>query len=274
MKKPLLEVLVKRFSEVDRQELYARIMCGEVMVNGQILRDSKTKVDVDSNLQFTEFTYVSRGGNKLERGLDVFRLDPKGLIVLDAGSSTGGFTECLLRRGAAFVHAVDVGRNQLAWSLRSRKDVCVYEETNIMDVSRLDPVPDFATADLSFRSLRGAARHILELTAKNKLVALVKPQFEWMTPPRSFDGIVRDSGDQCRILTDLAFAFAEESIDIADATPSPITGRQGNREFLYLLKIAPEPVSRDIEEMVHRLVYDANDSLDNGSPTNGLSGPR
>ena len=274
MKKPLLSLLAERFSTIDRQRLYARIMCGEVLVNGQIVRDSKSKVDIDSMVEFAEFSYVSRAGHKLERALDVFRVDPMGLVILDAGSSTGGFTECLLKRGAVFVHAVDVGRNQLAWRLRNRTDVGVHEETNIMSVARLDPIPDLATADLSFRSLRSAARHILGLTKKNDLIALVKPQFEWIDPPNSFDGVVRDSGDHIRILTDLAYALADESIDVIAATPSPIEGREGNREYLFRLQVADKSGKRNIEELIHSLVYDENESLDKGSPTNGLSGPR
>ena len=274
MKASLLALLAERFRTIDRKELYARILCGEVMVNGEVVRDSKIRVKSDSMLEFAEFSYVSRSGDKLERALDVFPIDPTGVVVLDAGSSTGGFTECLLRRGARFVHAVDVGRNQLAWSLRSREEVGVHEGTKIMSVTRLDPFPDFATADLSFRSLRGAAKHILGLTNMNKLIALVKPQFEWIDPPKSFDGVVRDRVDRVRILTDLALGLADESIEVAAAIPSPIEGRNGNREYFFQLEVAIAPMRGNIEEMVNRLVYDANESLDKGSPTNGLSGPR
>ena len=208
-------------------------------MDGERVRDPKRVVAEGSELRFAEKSFVSRGGDKLEHALEVWKIDVKDRTVLDAGSSTGGFTDCLLRRGAAAVHAVDVGFNQMHPGLRADPRVLVRERTNIMSVDSLEPVPLLAVCDLSFRSLRGAARHILALTSSRRLVALVKPQFEWENPGKDFDGVVRAVGDLANILADLADALQNEGVFVADAAESPIRGRSGNREFFFDLRMEP-----------------------------------
>ena len=269
----LLRKLQEQFPEKSRDELYGLIMCGEIEIDGGRIRDPRAMVAADAVPRIRPRQFVSRGGIKLAAALDAFGIAPEGLTVLDAGSSTGGFTDCLLQRGAALVHAVDVGTNQLAWTLRSRSDVRLYEQTNIMSLDSLDPPPDIATCDLSFRSLRGAASHILSLTARRQVIALAKPQFEWVDTPDSFDGVVRDVDTLLEILIALVYALREEQVHVVDVAESSIAGREGNREFFLHLRPAPEG-SVDVAEFVRLAVHHPNDFLDSGSHTSGLSGAK
>ena len=270
----LLRKLQEKFPDRSRDELYGLIMCGEIEIGGERIRDPRAVIAADAEPRIRARQFVSRGGIKLAAALDDFGIAPEGLTVLDAGSSTGGFTDCLLQRGAALVHAVDVGTNQLAWSLRSRSDVRVYERTNIMSLDSLDPTPDIATCDLSFRSLRGVANHILSLTAKRQLIALAKPQFEWGDTPDSFDGVVRDVDTVLEILIALVCALREEQVHVVDVAESTIAGREGNREFFLDLRPNRGSGSIDATELVRLAVHHPKDSLDSGSHTSGLSGAK
>ena len=180
-KKSLKELLYSYYPYLSPQEIYSSIMCGEYCINGESIRAPKALVSNDSHVEWKPRKYVSRGGQKLEAALDYFCLSPMGSVCLDAGASTGGFTDCLLKRGAKIVHAVDVGFNQIAWTLRTHKQVNVMEKTNIMKIipGDLQPSPEFATADLSFRSLRKVATRLLQLTHGKTVLALAKPQFEY-----------------------------------------------------------------------------------------------
>ncbi|MDA3835741.1 MAG: TlyA family RNA methyltransferase, partial [Spirochaetales bacterium] len=159
----------------------------------------------------------------------------EGKIFLDAGASTGGFTDCLLQHGAAHVFSVDVGWNQLNYKLRSNPKVTVMEKTNIMLVDQLDPVPYAAVADLSFRSLTGAANHLLSLTAKPLLVALIKPQFETNRELTEFNGVVESTAVRHAIVKKTLHLLKEEGVAVSRLTASPILGRKGNREYFALL---------------------------------------
>lgn len=154
----LLQALREQFPSLSTDELTAQVVCRRVWVDDQVVTDPKQVIARSAKLVIDQSRpYVSRGGYKLEGALQAFGLDVKGLVLLDAGSSTGGFTDCLLAHGARLVHAVDVGYNQLDWKLRSDERVVVHERTNIMGVEELSPTPDAATCDLSFRSISGAA---------------------------------------------------------------------------------------------------------------------
>ncbi|MDR2588266.1 MAG: TlyA family RNA methyltransferase, partial [Spirochaetales bacterium] len=168
-----------------------------------------------------------------------WKVEAQGKTVLDAGSSTGGFTDCLLQRGAARVHAVDVGRGQLHPALKKDPRVTPREKTNIMSLASLDPAPAFAVCDLSFRSLRGAASHITGLTSEGRLIALVKPQFEWQAPGADFRGVVRGAESLRRILAGLLAGLEAEGLTVHDIIKSPLTGRAGNREFFFDLRTTP-----------------------------------
>lgn len=229
-----VERLVILDPQAPRERLVSLILCGDVQFDGEVVRDPKSLVLSDSNVEFRSGSFVSRGGFKLEHALDTWRIDPEGKVVVDAGASTGGFTDALLRHGAAVVHAVDVGYNQIDYRLRTDPRVHVHERTNIMDVTRLEPHPHFGVIDLSFRSLRGAARHILDLTRESFVVALLKPQFEWRDPPDTFDGRVPDDQVDFIVRSTLE-GLREESLVHTELIESPIRGRGGNREFLVLL---------------------------------------
>ena len=235
-KKALLQLLKNKFPSFDPKELYARIVCGEVLVNGEHIRDPHHKVAVDVQLQFNTKKYVSRGGLKLEAAIKEWQLPVEGRVFLDAGASTGGFTDCLLQQGAHKVHAIDVGYNQIDFSLFQDSRVILAERTNIMHVEMLDPQPDAAVADLSFRSLRGAANHIIDLTAEKWMVGLLKPQFETESVDiADFDGVVRIEEEVQRILDLTIQALIEDGLQVRTVMTSPIKGRKGNREFLLLL---------------------------------------
>ena len=233
---PLYTVLKNRYDDFSDKELYSLILCGEIRVEGGILKDPKAPVDPACRVEFLGRRFVSRGGEKLDHGLEVFGIDVKGRVVVDAGSSTGGFTHCLLSRGAETVHAVDVGYNQLDYSLRQDPRVIVHERTNVMDFHDPRPVPHGAVADLSFRSIRGAASWLLSLTSEKWLVALIKPQFEYPHPPEEFDGVVKDEKVIREILIETLEGLEEEGAHLHGVSASPITGRKGNREFLFLLR--------------------------------------
>ena len=149
--------------------------------------------------------YVSRGGFKLEKALSEFGMDVTGLVMLDAGSSTGGFTDCLLQNGAKAVHSVDVGFNLLDFKIRNDSRVVVHEKQNIMTLTKeaLVPAPQAAVADLSFRSIKGAASHILDLVGDTWLIALIKPQFEVPKWQENFFGVVDDPDLMRQTLTNV-----------------------------------------------------------------------
>ena len=232
-----MEIVSKRFPETHRDVLYTRIMCGEVLVKGEKISNPYYKVSIDSDIKIVEKKFVSRGGLKLEAALDEWKIITNKKIFLDAGSSTGGFTDCLLKRGARGVHAVDVGYNQLAYALRTDKRVSVHEKCNIMHLNELTPVPDAAVADLSFRSISGAARHIIDLTVEKWLIALVKPQFE-IDPQKypDFNGIIRDKNILHNVLNGVLEKIDNDKLFVERVMLSPVKGRKGNTEFLFLIR--------------------------------------
>ena len=230
----LLDLLASLYPEKSREALFARVLCGDVVVDGSVLRDPKIAVPADAEVVISAKRFVSRGGFKLEPVLEAWHLAVEGKVFLDAGCSTGGFTDALLQRGAALVHAVDVGTGQLDWKLRADPRVIVREGTNVMSLTALQPRPAAAVADLSFRSLRGAAGKILSLTEEGWLVALIKPQFEWVDPPPDFQGVVPDASWP-PILSRLEANLLEEGVVLTDLLPSTVRGRKGNQEYLAKL---------------------------------------
>ncbi len=232
----LLKALSQQYDEYSKDQLTAYIVCRNVLVDGVLATDPKQLVPSDASFSFTFDTYVSRGGYKLESALDVFSLSVDGLVMLDAGSSTGGFTDCLLKRGAALVHSVDVGYNQLDWTLRSHEQVIVHEKQNIMTLYELSPPCDAAVCDLSFRSIAGAASHILSLCNNTWLVSLIKPQFEVPKGLEDFNGVITDSALLLEVMLRVYDLLDEDGVGIHAIARSPIKGQKGNVEFLALLK--------------------------------------
>jgi len=234
----VFELLKKRHPDIEAKELYARILCGEIAVNGEKLRDPGARVSSSSSLAFIgRAKFVSRGGEKLEAALEALRLQAQGLVFIDAGSSTGGFTDCLLQRGARLVYAVDVGRGLLSYRLRMDPRVVAREGTNIMSVvpNLLDPPPEAAVADLSFRSIRRAASHLVKNTTLGWLLALIKPQFEWRPPESDFRGVVREGRRHAVILEALIDDLWLEGAFVSGCALSPLRGRKGNLEFFFLM---------------------------------------
>jgi 23S rRNA (cytidine1920-2'-O)/16S rRNA (cytidine1409-2'-O)-methyltransferase len=238
----LHDELERRFPDRPARELAALVIRGLVRVDGEPVRKPGAPVRPGAALDLPAAEpWVSRGGAKLTAALAAWRFDVRGRVMLDAGSSTGGFTDCLLANGAAVVHCVDVGRGLLAWRLRNDPRVRVHEGVNIMDLGpgELEPQPDRAVADLSFRSLRGAAPAILALTREGLGIFLCKPQFEWRDHPADFRGVVEDPRDLAGILHGLVADLWNAGAFTRRIEPSPITGRKGNREFLLLVSDRP-----------------------------------
>src|SRR6266571_26132 len=242
LKERLDTALVRRGLAPSRERAQALIMAGRVYV-GNRLADKPgmlIPLDVECRLAETpeELKYVSRGGLKLEKALDTFQLGTKGLVALDVGASTGGFTHCLLERGALRVYAVDVGHGQLAWTLRNDARVVVMEHTNIRHVTSLPEPVECVVIDVSFISLRQVLPAIVPLiTPTAWVVALVKPQFE--AGKAEVDrgaGVIRDAAVHTHVLDELQAWIREFTpFQVKGLTDSPIYGRDGNREFLIYL---------------------------------------
>jgi 23S rRNA (cytidine1920-2'-O)/16S rRNA (cytidine1409-2'-O)-methyltransferase len=267
----LIDMLKIQYTDLTEKEAYARIICGEVFAGGERVRDPGRRFDPDVLIQLRSRKFVSRGGEKLEPVLEALKIEVQGKVFVDAGASTGGFTDCLLQHGAATVHSVDVGYNQLDYRLRMDPRVRVHERTNILSVEKLDPAAHMAVADLSFRRLRGAARQLLSLTGENRLVALVKPQFE-IRPGTysSFTGVVKSPALHEDILVEVAENLIADGIGIRAVLPSPIRGRKGNREFFFYLegKVETLEAADEYRRMIRLAVYGGEEGRTGPLPQN------
>ena len=226
-----------------------------MVVDGERVREPQRKIAADATVTLrVEPPLASRAGYKLTYALERFGVSVAGKVVLDAGAASGGFTDCLLRRGARHVHCVDVAYGALAYRLRTDPRTSVHERTNVMHLGRgdLQPPPDGAVCDLSFRSLRGAAARLIDLTGEGWLMALVKPQFEWREArpasggaPRSdrFDGRVRGARAVVDVVGRLLNDLAGEGVVASRCTAAPLPGRRGNREVMALLTSANAPTA-------------------------------
>ena len=228
-------LLVERGLFDSRAKAQAAIEAGLVSANDAVVRKAAEEIAIDASLTATPaHPYVSRGGIKLAAALDHFGFDPEGRVCLDIGASTGGFTQVLLERGAERVYAIDVGRGQLHESLRARSEVVSFEETDIRacNPARFRATPNFVTIDVSFISLKLVLPAALKLVAhRTQVVALIKPQFE-AGPARVKKGIVRDPAVQAAVCDDIAALVTSLGWRVIGIVPSPITGGDGNAEFL------------------------------------------
>ena len=236
------KLMVERGLAPSREKAQALIMAGQVVLGDHAAQKAGQQVaaDVELRIKGELLPYVSRGGLKLEKGLDQFGIDPSGRTAIDVGASTGGFTDCLLQRGASKVYAVDVGYGQLAWKLREDPRVVVMEKTNIrhLQPEQLDPLPDLAVIDASFISLNLVLPPTLALLQRPaEVVALVKPQFEVGKGAVGKGGIVRAPRLHDEVLSNMERLAAELSAELLGICDSPITGADGNREFLMGLRI-------------------------------------
>ncbi len=215
--------------------------------------------------------FVSRGGLKLAHALDTFAIDPAGGVWLDAGASTGGFTDCLLQRGAQRVHAVDVGHGQLAWPIRSHDRVVVYERMNVRSLapSDLGGVVDGCVADLSFISLLTVAPALMTCVVDaGPFVLLIKPQFEAGPARIGKGGVIRDPDVRTEIVVEVVEKLAQRGLVTMALTPSPISGADGNREFLALARLGGAVLASDV--VANIVLKDAGTT---NEPSTGQNGP-
>ena len=240
-----------------REKAKALIMAGSVYVDGEKQTKPGATVAPDASVEVrgAKMPYVSRGGLKLEKALDVFAIDPKDLVCVDCGASTGGFTDCLLQRGARHVYAVDVGYGQLAWSLRSDVRVTVMERTNARNLApeMFPERMDMAVMDMSFISLRLVlpAVHTL-LKEDGQVVCLVKPQFEAGREKVGKKGVVRDPEVHREVLEDFVAAADGLGFVVAGLDFSPVRGPEGNIEYLAWLKTDGDRADVDCADVVRR----------------------
>jgi 23S rRNA (cytidine1920-2'-O)/16S rRNA (cytidine1409-2'-O)-methyltransferase len=235
------QLLVQRGLVETRAKAQARILAGDVLVGDRPVTKAGTAVPegAEIRLRGESLPFVSRGGLKLAGALDSFHIDPLGWLCFDAGASTGGFTDCLLQRGASRIYAVDVGTNQLHWKLRSDPRVISMEQVNLRtwEASRIPEQCRLLVADLSFISLRLAIPPILpSLTSDAEAVLLVKPQFESNRQEVGSGGIVRDPAVHDRVLREIWAFFTETELKPQAWCESPILGGEGNKEFLMHFK--------------------------------------
>lgn len=241
VEKERLDVLLVQQGLANSRELAkAYIMAGNVYVDGQKEDKAGTKVAVTAKLEVkgNQMKYVSRGGYKLEKAMDVFGIRLNGKICLDIGASTGGFTDCMLQNGASKVYAIDVGYGQFAWKLRNDERVVCLEKTNVRYVTH-EQVPDegdFASIDVSFISLTKVLPAVLGvLGEKGQLVCLIKPQFEAGREKVGKKGVVRDSSVHREVIEMIVEYVRTQSLGILGLDFSPIKGPEGKIEYLIYL---------------------------------------
>lgn len=233
--------LAERGLAPSRARAQALIIAGKVTVDGRVVTKAGSQVKEDAAIEIAEpdHPYASRGALKLEAALDAFAIDPTGLDCLDVGASTGGFTDLMLSRGAARVIALDVGKGQLDWRLRTDDRVTVIEGVNARHLGP-DDLPftvGLATVDVSFISLRLVVPALLpHLDPGAHLVCLVKPQFEAGRDQVGKGGIVRDEDVRRRVVDGTVAALTELGFDLVGVIPSPIKGQKGNQEELAVFK--------------------------------------
>ncbi|MEO1480496.1 MAG: TlyA family RNA methyltransferase [Myxococcota bacterium] len=221
-----------------RSKAQALILAGEVLdADGHRVQKSGQQVSAQAllTLRGEPMRYVSRGGYKLEAALEAFAIDPRGKTALDVGASTGGFTDCLLQRGAERVYALDVGYNQLVWELRNDPRVVVIERTNIRNATdaHIPESVDLIVFDVSFISLQLVVPPAMTFAKRSlELVALVKPQFEVGKERVGKGGIVRDDDARAEVVASIERFFLSQGLTVRGTIESPITGAKGNQEYL------------------------------------------
>lgn len=258
-------ILFKRGLFPSREKAQSAIMAGSVFINGQKADKAGAKYDENADITVKEnpIPFVSRGGLKLEKALDIFGIDLHGKKAIDIGASTGGFTDCMLKRGAVKVFAVDVGYGQLAWELRNDSRVVCMERTNIRYVKPEDigePL-DFASIDVSFISLKKVLPVAQELTSPDgEIVCLIKPQFEAGREKVGKHGVVRDPEVHKEVITTVLGFSGEHGLACRGLTFSPIKGPEGNIEYLAYLAKSGESL-KNLAEIITETVNNAHQDL-------------
>ena len=237
-KRRLDVVIVERGLAPSREKARALILAGEVLVSGQVEMRASALVAADAVIEVARGArFVSRGGEKLEHALSHFGIDVTGIVVLDAGASTGGFTDCVLQRGSPRVYAVDVGYGQLDARLRDDARVVSMERTHVRDLESLPEAPDIAVVDVSFISLTQVLENIARLLRPEAdIVALVKPQFEAGRGEVDRRGVVKDDRVRATVIGRVAWWCVNHGLRVRGLAQSPLLGPAGNREFFLWLR--------------------------------------
>ena len=208
---------------------------GLVKIDGKVVTKPSFNYEVGEIVVEEVLKFVSRGGYKLEAAINTFYLDFKDKVIVDIGSSTGGFTDCALQNGAKYVYAIDVGTLQLDPRLLQNEKVCSMEETNFLDIEGFDTKIDFYVTDVSFISVKKILYHLNELDAKD-IIILIKPQFEVDNKYLNKNGVLKDRSKHYEILKDMNNYINSLNYKIHKITPTPIKGKSGNIEYLAYIK--------------------------------------
>ncbi len=240
-KERLDKLLVEKGFVQSRERARALIMAGKVAVEGKVIDKPGVQIKVEANLQLRgdESPYVSRGGEKLEGALKIFGIDPKGMVVMDVGASTGGFTDCVLQKGAQKVYAVDVGYGQLAWKLQKDARVINLERRNIRYLQReeVQDETDLILIDTSFISIEKFLPSLVRFLKKGgSILSLIKPQFEVGKGEVGKGGVVRDGALHRKVIERISKFSQEVGLQVLGVIESPLLGPKGNKEFFIYLK--------------------------------------
>jgi len=246
-KERLDKLLVEKGILSSRERARSLIMEGKVLVDGEKIDKPGTRVETGARIEIRgeEQPYVSRGGLKLEKALEAFAIDPSGWAVMDVGASTGGFTDCVLQKGARKVYAVDVGYGQLAWKLRTDPRVVNLERRNIRTLEReeVEEEVDLIVIDTSFISIEKFLSRLLPFLKKEgSMVGLIKPQFEVGKGEVGKGGVVREPALHRKVIDRIAQYSRGIGLNVLGVVESPLLGPKGNKEFfIHLRKEEPEP---------------------------------
>ena len=240
-KERLDRLLVERGIVQSREKARALIMAGKVAVEGRTMDKPGVQVDVEAQLQLrgSGSSYVSRGGDKLEGALEAFGIDPKGMVVMDVGAATGGFTDCVLQRGAQKVYAVDAGYGQLAWKLQKDPRIMNLERRNIRYLKReeIQEETDLILIDASFISIEKFLSHLLGfLKEGGGILGLIKPQFEVGKGEVGKGGVVRETALHQKVIDRISTFSRGLGLKVVGVTESSLLGPKGNKEFFIFLK--------------------------------------
>lgn len=269
MTKKRLDILLVEKNLIETREKAKRVIMAGLVFTGQERLDKpgmKIAEDTPLTVKGKLIPYVGRGGLKLEKALKAFTISVSDKIMIDVGSSTGGFTDCALQNGAKLCYAVDVGYNQLDWKLRNDERVVVMERTNFRYVTAdmlTEGIPNFATVDVSFISLKLILPVLKQLLAENSdIVLLIKPQFEAGREQVGKKGVVRDPNIHQEVLENITAFAINEGFQMLDLTFSPITGGEGNIEYLAYFGWKKEVVQTEHKNVkISDVVKEAHDIL-------------
>lgn len=259
-KERLDKILTEKGYFETKSKAQAAIMAGDVKVNGNIITKAGYLIEPKENTiyEIKSMPFVSRGGFKLDKALKFFGISLKDKICLDAGASTGGFTDCMLQNGAKKVYSVDVGYGQIAWKLRTDKRVKVIEKVNVKNCSISDIyLPDeekanFITMDLSFISITKVLNNIISLADNNgfEIVSLIKPQFEAGKEQVGKNGVIREKEVHFEVINNIISYIKTINLKTKGITYSPIKGPKGNIEYLIYLSNIGENIEINVKEMI------------------------